>query len=335
MPRRPAAPRWIAFLVEHAHDRNVGFLLRYLVVLAGVVIAYSVLFHVLCAFEGQSHPWWAGIYWSISTMTTLGLGDVVFTGFAGQIFTVIVVVTGILFLLVLLPLVLMQFAPWLEARGAARIRRQLPRDTAGHVVLTQLDPVTESLIARLEQYRQAYVLVVADVDEALRLADRGFEVMAGELDHPETYRAARLERAALLAATGNDVRNTNAVFTARSVAPEVPIAATVEQMPAVEVLELAGSNHVLQLHHVLARALARRVLGGDALAHVVGRFGELMIAEANAARTPLVGRRLRESGLREEVPASVVGVWDRGEFRFAGPDTEIKPHTVLVLAGTQ
>lgn len=338
MPRSswpPPAPRWVSFLVEHAQDRNVAFLWRYVQLLVLVVFGFSVLFHVLTAIEGTRYPWWTGPYWSVSTMTTLGMGDIVFTSLAGQAFTAVVVLTGILFLLVLLPVVLMQFAPWIEARSAARIRRRLPRDAAGHVVLTHLDPVTQSLITRLKQYHYPYVLIVPDIEQALSLSDRGIQVMAGELDHPETYRAARLEQAALLAVTASDVRNTNAVFTARTVAPRVPFVATVDQSPSVEVLELAGSTHVFQFPDMLARALARRVLGGDALSHVVGHFDELLIAEANAARTPLVGKSLRDSGLRELVPVSVIGVWERGEFRLAGPDTEIKPHTVLVLAGTQ
>jgi Trk K+ transport system NAD-binding subunit len=62
---------------------------------------------------------------------------------------------------------------------------------------------------------------------------------------------------------------------------------------------------------------------------------QLLIAEATAAGTPLVGKTLRQSGLREEVGISVVGVWERGRFETAGPDTRISPHTVLVLAGSE
>src|SRR5207244_10976349 len=58
-------------------------------------------------------------------------------------------------------------------------------------------------------------------------------------------------------------------------------------------------------------------------------------AEATATRTPLVGTTLRQSRLREQVGVSVFGVWDRGHFAMARPETPITPHTVLVLAGSQ
>jgi voltage-gated potassium channel len=61
----------------------------------------------------------------------------------------------------------------------------------------------------------------------------------------------------------------------------------------------------------------------------------LLIAEATAARTPLVGTTLRQSQLREQAGVSVIGVWDRGHFAMARPETPITPHTVLVLAGSQ
>ena len=102
-------------------------------------------------------------------MTTLGLGDIVFEQVPGRVFTVIVVVTGVVFMLVMLPLLLVQLPPWVQSQSAARVRRRLATDMFGHVVLTHLDPVSESLIERLQRYGRPYVLVVADVHEALRL----------------------------------------------------------------------------------------------------------------------------------------------------------------------
>ena len=54
-------------------------------------------------------------------------------------------------------------------------------------------------------------------------------------------------------------------------------------------------------------------MGGDAVTHVVGNVDELLIAEANATRTPLVGQTLREARLTE-LGVNVVGVWDRGQY---------------------
>jgi Trk K+ transport system NAD-binding subunit len=51
-------------------------------------------------------------------------------------------------------------------------------------------------------------------------------------------------------------------------------------------------------------------------------------------RTPLVGKTLSESRLRETIGINVVGLWERGQFALPTADTKIHPTTVLLLAGT-
>jgi Trk K+ transport system NAD-binding subunit len=82
----------------------------------------------------------------------------------------------------------------------------------------------------------------------------------------------------------------------------------------------------------MGQALARCITGGDAVTHVVARFDELLIAEANAARTPLVGKTLRENRL-SDLDISVIGLWERGDFKQARPDTVIGPNAVIMMAG--
>jgi len=86
---------------------------------------------------------------------------------------------------------------------------------------------------------------------------------------------------------------------------------------------------------MMGHLLARRVIGRDAKTHVIGRFDNLLIAEASAAGTPLIGRTLREIRLRDHVNIHVAGVWERGRFDTASSQTQITPSTILVLAGTR
>jgi Trk K+ transport system NAD-binding subunit len=308
--------------------RQVTLMLRLLVVFGVLIAIYSVLFQVFMAREGRDYSWITGIYWTLTVMSTLGFGDIIFTSDAGRIFTIVVLISGVMFLLVLLPLL------FIEGQSTARVPRELPHDASGHVVLCHYDEVTHALIGRLTQYRFPYVLLVPELSEALRLHDLGLRVVMGDIDHPDTFARVRVARAALVATTASDPANTNVAFTVREMAATVPIIATANDHTAVDILRLAGCSHVLHLGDMLGQSLARRVSGGDAITHVIGRFDQLLIAEATAARTPLVGKSLRQSKLRQEVGISVVGVWERGRFETAGPDTRISPHTVLVLAGS-
>src|SRR5690606_3315416 len=110
---------------------------------------------------------------------------------------------------------------------------------------------------------------------------------------------------------------------------------TASSPASVDILQLAGCSQVLQLGEMLGQALARRILGRDAKSHVIGEFGDLLIAEAAAAGTPLVGRTLRDIRLSEHAKVTVIGVWERGKFDISGPETQINATSVLVLAGTR
>src|SRR5690606_10451079 len=107
------------------------------------------------------------------------------------------------FMLILLPFTFIQFfyAPWLESRNAARAPRSLPPGTRGHVLLTQYGSIDAALIRRLAQFQTPYAVIVQDQAEALALHDEGIAVMIGDLDDPETYRAARANQAELVATT--------------------------------------------------------------------------------------------------------------------------------------
>lgn len=325
------------FLGTPAGKRNVRILGRLLLVLVAFVVIFSAAFHYLMQREGRDYSWATGVYWTLVMMTTLGLGDITFESDAGRIFSVIVLLSGTVFMLILLPFTFLQFfyVPWMEAQAAARAPRKLPTTIHGHVILTGLGAVEETLIRMLKRSHIGYVVLVADLAEALCMHDLGIHVMLGELDDPDTYVRARAAQATLVVAGRNDTTNTNIAFTVREISQSVAIIARASTIASVDILELAGCNQVLQLGEILGQAFARRVLGRDAKSRVIGRFGDLSIAEASAAGTPLVGRKLRSIRLRDHVNVTVVGIWDRGRFQIAGPDTEIGATSVLVLAGTR
>jgi voltage-gated potassium channel len=328
-----------ALVTSSLHSRqqrtNLRVLVNLLLLLTAIVFVYTVAFHLIMAREGQDHSWLSGFYWTMVTMSTLGYGDLSFHSDLGRMFAVLVVMSGTVFMLILLPFTFIQFfyAPWLEMRNAARAPRALPSDTRDHVLLTNHGPIDAALIRRLGQFNTPYAVIVQDITEALALHDQGVTVMVGDLDDPDTYRAARAGQAALVATTRTDISNTNVAFTVREIAPAVPIVATASSPASVDNLELAGCQQVLQLGNLLGRFLARRVAGRDRRAHVIGELGSLLIAEASVSGTSLVGQTLLDARLRDRFRLNVAGVWERGAFEVGLPETRLTDTSVLFLAG--
>jgi Trk K+ transport system NAD-binding subunit len=329
--------QFIYFLRSRPSIRNLRILLQFLLALAIMVIVYSILFHYIMAGEGRDFSWVTGFYWTLTVMSTLGFGDITFHGDLGRIFSVFVLLSGVLFLLILLPFTFIQFfyAPWMEAQSAALAPRELPEETTGHVIMTSYGPVTSTLIKKLKQYHYSYVVLVPELQEALRLSDLDVKVVVGELDDPETYQKIRVETAAMVVTTRSDAVNTNVVSTVRGISEIVPVIATARDPASIDILTLAGSTHVLRLDEMMGQSLARRTTGSDAMAHMIGRFDSLLIAEANVTGTPLIDKTLKESRLREQTGVTILGAWERGQFQTAEPKMQITPNTVLVLAGSR
>jgi Trk K+ transport system NAD-binding subunit len=324
------------FVANRNTKTNIKRLVRFVLILIAMIILYGILFHEIMAMEGQDHSWVTGFYWTLTTMTTLGFGDITFQSDLGRIFSIVVLGSGVISLLIMLPFTFIEFfyAPWMEAQHRARAPRELPEGTSGHIIITSFDAITRSLIRKLDQYGHEYALLVDELDKALDLYDQGYRVVVGEPDDPDTFRKMRVEHAAMVYTGGSDMFNSNIAHTIRELSENVKIISSANSYESMDVLKLAGSDHVLHMGNILGRALSRRTLGQDARVHTVGRFGELIIAEATTFDTPLVGKTLKESKIRELFGINVVGIWERGDFASAHPDLEIHSHSVLVLAGT-
>jgi hypothetical protein len=130
--------------------------------------------------EGEQHSWITGFYWTLVVMTTLGFGDITFTSDIGRIFSIVVLLSGVVLLLVMLPFMFISlfYAPWLEARVRMRAPRIVPKGTAGHVILVEYDPVAVGLIDRLRTERIPYFVIEPDPTKAAAMVGEGISVIA-------------------------------------------------------------------------------------------------------------------------------------------------------------
>ncbi|TVR19814.1 MAG: potassium channel protein [Balneolaceae bacterium] len=324
------------FFASRNTKTNVRKLLKFVGVLFAVFIIYSVTFHYIAYYEGQEHSWLTGFYWVLVTMSTLGFGDIVFYTDLGRVFSMVVLFSGVLFLLVMLPFTFIEFfyAPWIRAMNQARAPKKLEEHVKDHVIITELNPVTETLIRKLNSYKIDYIILEPDLQKAVDLSDQGYKVANLDPTDYDTYSNINIYNARMVVAASSDTINTNVTFTVKEFNPAIKVVATAAYGDSVDILQLSGADHVVQLGEILGRALARRTLGGNARVHVIGHIDELVIGEATAQETPLIGKTLQESRIRETTGATVVGIWERGIFKQPLPDSKITDRTVLVLAGS-
>ena len=317
--------------------RNARALARYVLLLLATITLFATAFRfIMRHVEGEEHSWITGFYWTLTVMSTLGFGDITFHTDLGRIFSILVLVTGIVMLLVLLPFVFIRFffAPYLEARMRLQVPRSVPPETQGHVILCSHDSVATALMARLRLQGIPYYLIEPDPVRAGQFYQDGIPVVVGMVEDRTTYEALRTDHARMVVANCGDTVNTNIALTVRELAPEVPIVSVAENEPSVDLLELSGSTHVIPLKQRLGEHLAGRISAGHLRSHVVGRLDEFLIAEFPVHNTPLSGNTIRETRLREVFGLNVVAVWEHGRLLPATPETRLTEGSVPVVMGS-
>ncbi|MBN1545908.1 MAG: NAD-binding protein [Syntrophaceae bacterium] len=325
-------------LSEHRTRSNLKALLKYVAFLILVVIVYALIFHwIMVSVEKQYHSWLTGVYWTLTVMSTLGFGDITFTSDVGRFFSIVVLMSGIVLLLIVLPFAFIRFfyAPWLEAQLRSRAPREAPAGVRDHVIICRYETVARGLIEKLKLLDVPYFVIEPDASLAANLSEEGISVVTGEIDNSATYTALRAEEARMVLANADDATNTNITLTVRERAQTVPVVAVVEQEDSLDILKMAGATQVMPLKRTLGEHLANRVNTGRFNVHFIGTYKDMMIAEFAVGKTPLSGKTLRETRLRQATGVNVVGIWEKGRLLPARPDTVLTEYSVPIIMGTR
>lgn len=103
-------PAQLMYLAQDKRARrNVRSLVKFLLFLVLCVSAYSLIFHWIMEMEGRDFSMVTGLYWTLTVMSTLGFGDITFHSDLGRLFSLVVLMSGIVFLLIMLPFTFIQF----------------------------------------------------------------------------------------------------------------------------------------------------------------------------------------------------------------------------------
>jgi Trk K+ transport system NAD-binding subunit len=300
-----------------------------------MIAIFSVLFHVIMLAEGKNYSWITGFYWTLTVMSTLGFGDITFSSDLGKIFSIIVMMCGVVFLLIMLPFTFIEFfyAPWLHAMSKFRTPREVPEDYDNHVILINVTPVTVNLSKKLKSHDKKFVFLCGDSEKAKEYFDQGMNVVYGDLGDVETFKNLRIEQCALVVAAENDMLNTKVVLTIQEISEDIKIATTVLKTHSLDILQMAGAHYSFELVKMFGESLARKTLGISFGTNVIWKLDELIIAEAIAMHSPLEGKTLGQIRLRETIGITVVGIWEKGEVMSPHTDYKIRSTSVLMLAG--
>ncbi len=296
-----------------------------------LVALYSAIFMELMSREGQLDnvdPVTA-VYWVITTMTTVGYGDVVFESLSGRVFSSIVGLSGIFILFAMaLPLIV---TPWLE-RLNKELPLRAPPKIKDHIIICGYNPIVEALAENFKRQKVPF-LVIERSEETARKISKKHQVLWGDPAERDVLASANIESAKLLIANERDERNADISLTAREIS-EVEVVALAEDLARARFLSYAGATRVISPKALLGSFVAqitspprKGVFPG-----AIKLFGSLMVLLPIYQGSPLIGKVIQDPAL-SETGAKVVGMWQKGRFVSIPKDEVVSSHSVLMAVG--
>ncbi len=263
-------------------SRLVGKLNRYRVhALVGLALIIILIGAGLFSLT-QHVSYGTGVYWAITTATTVGYGDVTPHNTVGRI-----IASGVM--LTTIPIVGAVFALLAGASALARIRRMLGMNnrlpTTAYTIVLGTHPVVPRVLDELVRTGAAAVLVAPEKPPG---TDERIHFLAGDPTDESIIRRTDLSRAqrALIACTKESDTLVIAVAI-HSMQPQLEVFALTQSPAVARALHELGIRHTLAGDELLAHTLAKSLEAPQA--------GDLLLSLVDSSRYRLSDRAVDPS----------------------------------------
>jgi voltage-gated potassium channel len=253
-------------------------------------------------------------YMVVTTIATVGYGEVHPQGVPGRVFTSGLIVIGVATALYGFGVFAQTLSDnaWGEYRRARKLQGDLDR-LREHFIICGYGRIGTQIVAEFENDNIPYV-VIDQTGEALeRIRHEGRLHIEGDASKEEILTAAGIERArGLISAVDSDERAVYIVLAARALNPSIYIVARAGRPESIRRLELAGATRTISPYlmagHRMAELAIRPAMVDviDTLHHGKAGIGveEMVVSTATRA----AGRTLEEAGLLGTDTAKVLAV---------------------------
>lgn len=210
----------------------------------------------------ESLPWDDALYLTVTTISTVGYGDLVPRTQSGRFFATGLIITGVgaaLFLISVMAKEVFEghLADLYERRTMTRKIGRL----SDHIIVCGYGRLGCVVVDELRRADRDVVVIETNPDREKELHDSGIDYLIGSASTDEVLEAAGIDRAeALVVATSPEAEGVFITLTARELNADVRIYARGESESAVRRLRRAGANFVTSPYQMGGQRTAASIL---------------------------------------------------------------------------
>jgi voltage-gated potassium channel len=281
------------------------------------------------------------LYMTIITITTVGFKEAFPLTSVGKAFTIVLIVIG-------LGLVFYFLNTIIEETLEGRIRqifgrRKMEKNIARmhkHVIIAGYGRMAEVVCRELEEADVEFIIIESSAQRFADAEERNYHVLNASATDEDVLRAAGIEKARVFVSLlPDDADNLFAILSARELNPDLSIITRALDAGNEKKLYKAGATRVVSPYELSSRRIVRMVQKPN----VVDFFDFLLSShkytlsleeKVIGETSDLVGRAIRDAGLRDRFNAIIVAIRRDGDMIFnPGPDITLKGGDILILIG--
>jgi len=284
------------------------------------------------------------LYMTVITLTTVGYGEIHEVSRFGQIYTIVLIISGVGFSLYVIGAIV-QFV--VEGRvqnilGRRRLDKRI-KQLSNHYIICGYGRIGQVLCEKLiDQHKK---LVIIEKNENISNSPKkgtSLYIIGNAADEHILMKAGIDRAAGLVAALGTDTDNVFLVLTARQLNPDLYIMARASHNECKAKLIAAGANQVESPYDLGATRMAQRItrptVTGFLDMAVTHRREDIQMEEIPVDETsPLVNITLKESGIRQNFNLIIIAIQKSDETMIFNPsfDTVIQGGDTVIAVGKQ
>jgi voltage-gated potassium channel len=289
-------------------------------------------------------PAFDAFYMTLTTITTVGYGEIHPPSHAGRVFNSFVIFIGVSMIFVAIgamtqTIVEMEFGERFSQRRNKRMIDKLEN----HFIICGYGRVGRGAAEELHRARVPFVITEIDPDRVQRAMMAGMIAVNADATHDQALREVGIERArGLVAALSNDADNLFTILSAKGLNPTLYVATRAAEEGAEQKMRRAGADAVLAPYALTGHRLAQCLLRPhvvqflDLTTQNIGLNVDIeqVTVDATAQFTP---KTIQDMQIRRDLGVIVLAIRKHdGKMLFNPPaDTLIVAGDCLIVMGQQ